>query len=116
MVKNPGGNAEHLRYSNLDSTNGFFPSATLSGPIIKNRLWFLGSYTPQYYDFERTVPYRTMDSVTYRLTQKNDYAFGRIDAQPFDSLRVSSTYVWNPIAQSVPVTCTFKSVRYGSSK
>jgi len=90
--------SRYLSYDGLDDTNGYFPSATFSGPILKDRVWFLGSYTPQFYDFERTIPYVSMDPVTYRSSQKNEYGFGRIDAQPFDSLRLTSTYVWNPIS------------------
>ncbi len=88
----------HLRYEGVDNDNGFFPSATLSGPIVKDRVWFLGSYSPQILSFDRTINYRNnLPPLTYRSTQTGYYAFGRVDAQPFDSVRVSGTYVWNPI-------------------
>src|SRR6185369_17399014 len=30
--------------------NQFFPTANLSGPIIKNKVWFFGSVSPQIFD------------------------------------------------------------------
>lgn len=94
-----GSDPIHLRYNGLDQQNGFFPVASLSGPIVKDKVWFLGSYSPQIFDNERTIPYRrnNLAPLTYRNTQTNEYAFGRIDAQPFQSLRLTSTFVWNPI-------------------
>ena len=41
-----------------DSFLNFFPSATLSGPVIKNRLWFLVSSAPQFYHTERDFNFR----------------------------------------------------------
>ena len=37
-----------------DQYLNFYPTALLSGPVIKNRLWFLGSYTPQIFETTRT--------------------------------------------------------------
>ena len=37
---------------------GFFPFATFCGPIVKDRVWFFGSYTPQILTRDRTIPYR----------------------------------------------------------
>lgn len=93
----PGDEPVHLRYNGLESENGFFPVASLSGPIIKDRVWFLGSYSPQIYTTSRTIPYRTLTPQTYREKQTNEYAFGRIDAQPINTVRLTGTYVWNPI-------------------
>lgn len=84
-----------------------FPSLTLGGPIIKNRAWFFGSYAPQYLNIDRTIDLfgadrnpatRTIASTnTYTQRRKNEYAFGRIDLQPIDSIRLTGTYLWNPI-------------------
>lgn len=79
---------------------GFFPTATLGGPIMKDRVWFFGSVTPQTYTRDRTVPYRTgLAPVTYSDKQINQYMFGRIDAQPLNTLRISGTFTYNPIVQ-----------------
>jgi hypothetical protein len=89
-----------------DGGIGFFPSANLGGPIIKNRLWFFGSYTPQFFSQNRTINYRTQanptvitNTQTYRFEQRNEYAFARLDAQPISSVRLTGSYTYNPIAQ-----------------
>lgn len=82
-----------------------FPTANLSGPIIKDKVWFFGSYTPQIFDQTRDVtfysdasPTRTVVSRdSYRQKQTFEYAFARIDAQPFSKLRLTGTYLWNPV-------------------
>jgi hypothetical protein len=93
-----------------DNGVNFFPFATLGGPIIKDKMWFFGSYAPQFISFDRTVNLyggdasqrdpqsRTfVNTNTYRYEQTNEYAFGRLDFQPFSSLRMTGAYLWNPI-------------------
>lgn len=91
-----------------------FPTANLSGPVIKDRLWFFGSYTPQIFETVIDTPYytNTLNTQTlttverYRRTRKYEYAFGRLDANPFNSLRLSGTFLWNPVIDhgSLPTT------------
>jgi Carboxypeptidase regulatory-like domain/TonB-dependent Receptor Plug Domain len=88
-----------------------FRSGNFSGPIVKNKLWFFGSYSPQV--FESTVnttfytnvaaATRTINTNagkngtdTYSQKQTFEYGFLRLDAQPFSKLRLSGTYLWNP--------------------
>lgn len=104
---------------NRDSFLNFFPTASLGGAIIKKHLWFYGNYSPQSYQRNRTSSFINAPSVTdfatgsfvatpragvgpieYRTTQKNEYAFGRLDASIFNNLRLSGTYLWNPIVTS----------------
>jgi len=86
----------------------FLPSANLSGPIVKNKLWFFGSYSPTIFTqttetkFYSSAPVATrtfFGSQTYTAKQKNEYAFGRLDANPTSKLRVTGTYLWNPLKQ-----------------
>ncbi|MCA1639974.1 MAG: TonB-dependent receptor plug domain-containing protein [Acidobacteria bacterium] len=84
----------------------FYPTANLSGPIIKDRLWFFGSYSPTITNtrvnttFFTNAPAATR-SITnreeFRLNRTFHYAFSRLDAQPVSNLRLSGTYTWNPI-------------------
>lgn len=102
-----GGNVVEYVPVRRDEGTDRFPSLTLGGPIIKNRAWFFGSYAPQYLNIDRTIDLfgadfnpatRSIASTnTYTQRRKNEYAFGRIDLQPVDSLRMTGTYLWNPI-------------------
>lgn len=84
------------------------PSFNLSGPILKNKVWFFGSYSPQIRD--QTVTTQFYNNVaaanrvgygtqTYQYKSRNEYAFGRIDASPTSKLRLTGTYLWNPLIQ-----------------
>jgi hypothetical protein len=87
---------------------GFFPTATLGGPILKNRLWFFGSYTPQYREETRNIDFSTSDPATRTITSSdtfrsrvtNEYAFGRLDANITSRLRLNASYTYNPIIQN----------------
>ncbi|HEU0049606.1 MAG TPA: TonB-dependent receptor plug domain-containing protein, partial [Nitrososphaera sp.] len=103
-----------------DLFSNIYPSGTVGGPIVKKRVWFLGSYSPQIFMTTRTsyfisaiansnfttgkfVSTPRLDSagnplpaITYKQTVKNEYAFGRMDVQFFSKLRGAVTYLWNP--------------------
>ncbi|QQS43019.1 MAG: TonB-dependent receptor [Acidobacteriota bacterium] len=102
-----GVGAGEFEYSDPVKTEGtdFFPVASISGPIVKDRLWGLVTYAPQIFENERNVlffdtdaPGRTViDTETYSSTQRTEQAFGRLDAQPTSNLRMFGTFLWNPI-------------------
>ena len=113
-----GGNfvqtAEVFKPQKLSGTNSF-PTANLGGRIIKDKVWFFGSYTPQTFQTDVSVPYYTnapaatrtyITNESYRRNRKYEYAFVRIDANPINKVRVSSTYLWNPVIDqgSIPST------------
>ena len=92
--------------------HSFLPTANLSGPIVKDKVWFFGSYTPQIFDatvntqFFTNGPSTTVGAATartfrfaeeYHREQKFEYGFGRIDASPWSTLQLNGTYVWNPV-------------------
>jgi hypothetical protein len=132
------GGAQILEYIEPPKTPtlGFFPTANLSGPIVKDRLWFFGSYSPQIFNSRRTTQYfnnlpaaattatgnngttvnfagRTLqDEETYEYKRTYEYAFLRLDALPFNNLRLSGTYTWNPIVDEGALP--FGSVALGS--
>jgi hypothetical protein len=82
-----------------------FWTATLGGPIIKDRAWFLVSHSPQVLNTVRTLVYRNPNTgvvagaETYVAKQTNWYSFARVDANITDNLRFSSSYTYNPIVQ-----------------
>ncbi|MGI9108198.1 MAG: TonB-dependent receptor [Pyrinomonadaceae bacterium] len=103
-----------------DNGTDFFPTANFSGPIVRDRLWFFTSYTPQVLNTQRTINYITGDprvaranrltgqSQTYRSFQRNEYAFVRLDSAISDKLRAGGTYTWNPtiVRGAIPLFST----------
>ena len=79
-----------------DSFLNFFPSATLSGPVVKNRLWFLVSGAPQFYKTKRDFNFRNGAFRHYERELRNDYEFARLDGQVTDTLRLSGTFTYSP--------------------
>lgn len=103
---------EYLSPPKAEGQN-LFPTATLSGPVLKDKLYFFGSYTPQIFETEVATQYFTnapaatrsyLTTETYRRKTKYEYSFARLDANPFNNLRLSSTFLWNPVVQegSIP--------------
>lgn len=83
-----------------------FPTANLGGRIIKDRLWFFGSYSPQVFETIVATDYYTnlpaaqrtyITTETYRRTRTYQYGFGRLDGNPFSKLRLTGTFLWNPV-------------------
>lgn len=114
--------AEYFKPAKTGGTN-FFPTANLSGPVVKNRLWYYASYSPQIFQTDVDTQYFTdqpaltrtfIATERYSRTRKYEYAFGRLDASPFNNLRLTGTYLWNPtIDQGSIPTSAFTNV--GSS-
>ncbi|MEZ5427547.1 MAG: TonB-dependent receptor [Pyrinomonadaceae bacterium] len=104
-----GAGAGEFEYFNppKDGGVGFFPVASLSGPIVKNKLWFSAIYAPQIYETTRTIDAFDTDAPGRNVVQTNSYdqtvkteeAFVRLDAQPISQLRMFGSFLWNPIIQ-----------------
>ncbi len=111
----------YLLRQNRDKFLNIYPTGTFSGPMIKNRLWFLGSYSPQLFRTTRVSNFYnaltnanfstgtlvlaprvtngvTQGPLTYKQNIKSEYAFGRLDGAILNNLRGSVTYLWNPEA------------------
>ncbi len=87
-----------------------YPSLNLSGPIVKNKLWFFGSYSPQIQTRTTDTTYYTNapaatrvvnanGTVRYKDKYTNEYTFARLDASPWSKLRMTGTFLWNPVVQ-----------------
>ena len=92
-----------------------FPTANLGGPIFKNKLWFFGSYSPQLFETavdtqyvsEATAPTRIVYTTQrYTRSRRYEYGFARLDANPFNNLRLTGTFLWDPVIDkgSIPST------------
>ncbi|HEX8476674.1 MAG TPA: TonB-dependent receptor [Pyrinomonadaceae bacterium] len=128
-----GNDRPALRYDPLDlssETAQFFenpygkdrrrrlnPVGTLSGPIVKNKLWFFTSYAPQFFAIERNLDLletpeaaiaagRTRQNIlntrVIRYTEKNDYLIGRLDFSPMDKLSMNASFINSPSKTSGP--------------
>lgn len=119
---NPPNFAQTAEYFQPHKAGGvnFFPTANLGGPIVKDKVWYFLSYTPQFFATDITTQYfsnapaatRTfLDSERYTSDTRYEYAFGRINANPFSSLRLNGTFLWNPVIQrGVVPTTSFSNV------
>jgi len=119
------GNGQFLEYlpQARDSGTNVYPTVSLGGPIIKNRLWFFGIHSPRIVNTTRTTHYiqgfgpsrqpRVLSATLLALgattdqtvTEKTTYNYSnaRIDAAPIKSLRLTSSYTWNPIVDEHPL-------------
>ncbi|MBK8466377.1 MAG: TonB-dependent receptor [Chloracidobacterium sp.] len=91
------------RYSQYNETN---PSGSVSGPILKNNLWFLGNYSPRIFTQSRTLVFLDGNRVptgrveTYNFKQRTEAASGRLDASLFNKLGLMGKVSWNPVTQT----------------
>lgn len=119
----------------------FAPAFNLGGPIIKNKLWFYGSYAPQFEHTERNVrlisqvnPGATVGGVinptgsitelnrrAINYTNKYDYMMLRLDYSPWERLNINVTGINSPVESHGPTAflafettsaATFGNVRY----
>jgi outer membrane receptor protein involved in Fe transport len=73
--------AETVTYPE-DDYSTWEPGFTLGGPIIRDRLWFFGSYIPSYQATDRTVTYLSNgETQTVRRTDRSQFATGTLSAQ-----------------------------------
>ncbi|MGD9628964.1 MAG: carboxypeptidase regulatory-like domain-containing protein [Pyrinomonadaceae bacterium] len=109
--------ANRYIFPQRDDALNFFPSATLSGPIIKKHLYFFGTHSPQFIDSTRN--YRFGDGVTNSYTSNitRDYSFLRLDGQINEKLQVSANYLYNPTRTRgiLPAFTTLDSARASST-
>jgi len=84
------------------------PTASLLGPIWKDRVWFSVAYAPQIFERERELIHTNLRNSTnpaiilppqterYSFYRRAERFFGRVDARPFDKLNLNSTFKWSP--------------------
>jgi hypothetical protein len=76
-----------------------FPSIDFSGPIVKNRIFFFGSFTPQFFHTRRNFTFADNSVGMYESNVRRDYGFARIDGNLTNKLRLNGTYTYNPFRQ-----------------
>jgi len=63
-----------------DDEERWDPGFTLSGPIVRDRLWFFASYQPGIRTTERTIDWPSYDPDTYKQDFQVDYAVANMTA------------------------------------
>jgi hypothetical protein len=107
-----------------DTSLAEYPTASVGGPIVKNRLWFFAIHSPRIVTTTRTTNYiqgfginrrpRVLSAALSALpgasnvqtvTDRTVYNYSalRVDAAPFQSLRVYSSFTWNPVVDKHPL-------------
>src|SRR5262249_42330820 len=106
-----------------DKGTNYYPTFSLGGPVLKDKLWFFGIHSPRYVNTTRTTTfiqgfgptraYRTMSPALLAagatpiqtVTENTVYNYSalRVDAAPINTLRISSSFTWNPIVDKHPV-------------
>jgi len=79
-----------------DSYHIYYPGASIGGPILKNRLYFFGSYMPELERTDRPINY-TAGARSFAQTQRRHYGMGRLDFSPTSKVQLNTTYLWSPI-------------------
>jgi outer membrane receptor protein involved in Fe transport len=79
--------AEYVTFPN-DDYSLIEPFANIGGPILRDRLWFFGGYTPQMENTERTVTFRSNNQTgTYEQKETNHYFTGTLTGVVTQQLR-----------------------------
>jgi Carboxypeptidase regulatory-like domain/TonB dependent receptor/TonB-dependent Receptor Plug Domain len=88
--------AEYVTYPE-DSFTRFEPGFDIGGPIVRDRLWFFGSFLPSFTDTDRTVTARA-DGVTRTTNQKikTYYSSNNVTGQATNNLRLKFAVNMSP--------------------
>lgn len=104
IILNPSSTTLSFLNPPRDSFTNTYPSGTLSGPVIRDKVWFFVSGAPQFF---RTTRFNEVSGVRSQEDLRRDYEFARVDAAPIDKLQLTGTYTYSPQRQHgqlVPVT------------
>ena len=79
--------AEYITFPKDDATTTE-PSMTLGGPVMRDRLWFFGSYAPQIVSTDRTVTFTANNqTATVRQKHRQHFMTGNVIGQLLPNLR-----------------------------
>jgi len=91
--------AEYVNYEHLmgkERNQRYEGGLSLGGYVLKDRLWFFGSFLPVFNNITRPVVFPGDTDATEYTRKWKYYNFqGKITAQPFGGLRLSASFVNN---------------------
>ena len=90
-----------------DQGTNYAPTASLGGPIIKDRMWFFASYSPRIENAHRSLDYissnpinRTVsETLTYDFRRVREFTDVRLDGAPADNFHLTGRFIWAPIRE-----------------
>lgn len=97
--------AEYFDRPNLDRDYRIFaPVLSAGGPIVKDKLWFFGSYAPQLERTEQVLELtqntgtaiNVINSRPIQRLNKTHFYFGRLDYSPIDRLTMYASFIGSP--------------------
>jgi len=84
--------SEYVTYPK-DSYDRWEPGFNLSGPIVRDKVWFFAGYIPQFRPLDRTVTFRSDGSTqTFRQDFRANYLSSNITAQLGPQWRIRAAY------------------------
>jgi len=95
---NDDSKAQYYKYDYFYGDNKdhrFEGGLNIGGYILKNKVWFFGSFLPVYYTNTRTVTYLDGVSKDWKRTENSWNFSAKITAQPWKNLRLSASVVNN---------------------
>jgi len=87
--------------------NATYPSASIGGPILKDRLWFFASVAPQFQNTERSYTFPNGTAQNFRQEDRRDYANIKLDAAIHSKVNLSSSFVYNPLRREGNIADVF---------
>jgi len=91
--------AEYVNYQDMygkDTVHRYEVGFSLGGYILRDRLWFFGSFLPVFQDTTRHVTFTVNDEKRDSPQERRWYNFqGKLTAQPIGNLRLSASFVNN---------------------
>ena len=78
-----------------DDYHILYPGGALGGPIMKDRLYFFGSYSPEIEKTDRTNDYAS-GSRKFPQKIRRHFGLGRLDYSPSQKVQVNTSYIWSP--------------------
>jgi hypothetical protein len=84
--------SEYVTYPK-DSYNRYEPGFSLSGPIVRDKVWFFAGYIPQFRPLDRTVKFISDGSTrTFSEDYKSNYLTSNVTAQVGSQWRIRAAY------------------------
>ena len=84
--------SEYVTYKK-DEYNRFEPGFSLSGPLVRDKVWFFAGYLPQFRPLDRNVTFLSNGSnQTFREDYRSNYLTSNVTAQLGPQWRIRATY------------------------